>query len=334
MNIKEIAELAGVSPATVSRVMNNPELVNQETLRKVREVMEKYNYYSNPFARNIISKKTMNIVMMTPALTNNFLIGLADSGREFLNEQGYMLNLMCSSQSLDRQASILKFLTEKAHHMFMDGLIIAGSASIEKEAVKTIQRIVKVPVVVIEHATSSKKIDTVYADELSGIQLAVNYIKSKGYSDLGVFTAVKKLDFTTRRISYLKEIAAEAGVTIHEDNIIEGNSGSIEYSLEAAGKFFEKKPPQAVYAFNDTTALGLIERAKEKGVRVPEDMAVFCGEYSSYCDVSNPSITSIVWPVKDIGKTAAKLLLRRIAAPNKPIENLILPVSLSIKESC
>ena len=193
MNMRKIAKLAGVSVTTVSRAINKPELVNEETLRRIRQIMDKHNYHVNPFARNLINKKTKNIVMMIPNASNPFHLQVAEGAEEVLAAAGYILTIYNIRKNIDRQSTLLEYVRTKKNSFFMDGLILVGSGSLQEGYQKALKNIMQTPIVAIDPGPVEKGIDTVYTDEEAGILLAMKYL-SKGHSSIGLVAENKNIN--------------------------------------------------------------------------------------------------------------------------------------------
>ncbi len=330
MNIKKIAALAGVSVTTVSRAMNHPELVNDKTREKIERVMKENEYRSNPFAKNIMNPRTKNIGIIVPTLNNTYFIKLANSCRDYLQRHGYMLNLMCTGKSMQTQSWIVDFLAEKSDQLFLDGLIIAGSASVSEKTVDYIKQHISIPIVVIEMPKKGMNIDSVYTDDLNGIRLMVDYIKGKSYQSMGVFSPSMKFGFARRTLKYIKNTAEEVGVSIDPKAIVEGDNASVPISIESAKRFLEGAMPDVIFSFSDVMTVALVSVLREAGVKIPGDVDIVCGDYTDYCDLIQPPITCIVKPIEEMGRIASELLIKRMDNPNRKTEHVVLPVSLSM----
>ncbi len=333
MNIRKIAQLAGVSVTTVSRTMNHPELVNDKTREIVQRVMQEQGYKSNQFAKNIMNPKTKNIGIIVPTLNNTYFVELIDSCRMYLQNKGYMLNVLCTSKSKEVQDWILDFLADKSDQFFMDGLIIAGSAAVSKETIERMKSMISVPIVVIEVVREKMDIDSIYTDDFSGIRLMVNHLKEQHIKSLGVFSPSMEFSHTKRIIKYLKQTTEELGIDMRKEHIIEADNTSVPISTKRAEQFLGKPLPDVIFSFSDMMTLALIKVLRSAGVRIPEDVQIVCGDYSEYCELAQPGLTCIIKPIEEMGRQAGNLLIKRIEEPNRAHEHIILPVSLSIREA-
>jgi LacI family transcriptional regulator len=335
MNMRKIAKLAGVSVTTVSRAINKPELVNEETLRRIRQIMDKHNYHVNPFARNLINKKTKNIVMMIPNASNPFHLQVAEGAEEVLAAAGYILTIYNIRKNIDRQSTLLEYVRTKKNSFFMDGLIIVGSGSLQEGYQKALKNIMQTPIVAIDPGPVEKGIDTVYTDEEAGILLAMKYLSKKGHSSIGLVAGEQKYKLTQSILKEIKRFSKLLNIKIEEENIVYGSYASLESGYSVSKKIiYSSKPPSAIVAFNGILAIGTMRYLLENKYRVPEDFAVIsCGDIP-FNGFYYPGITSVQSPAIDLGKKAAELLLKKIKNPELQNQNILLPPSLVVRESC
>ncbi|MDD2370815.1 MAG: LacI family DNA-binding transcriptional regulator [Firmicutes bacterium] len=335
MNIHKIAKLANVSVATVSRVINNPELVKESTLIKVKTVMEENNYKINPFARNLKKVRTKNIIMIIPNDVNPIIFDIAKGAEEILEKYGYIITLFNNRKSLKKQEGLIDMIHKNRNNFFMDGLILFGSASLQEGYEKSLDKLSNTPIVVIDTGAIDKHLDTVYIDEGISILLTLQYLQKKGHHNIGVIAGNEDYNVTKRRLKELFINSEKLGIKINEENIVYGVYDSIESGYNVVKSLLTLNPkPTVIFAFNDLLAIGVMKYLLENNYKIPEDLAVISCDNIPMANYYHPGITTINFPGEEIGKTAAQILLDRIDNKDIPIQKVLFSPTLKIRESC
>jgi DNA-binding LacI/PurR family transcriptional regulator len=334
MNIKQIAKLAGVSVATISRVMNTPEKVKPETLQKVQETMNKHQYTTNPFARNLMKERTKNIVGILPSTNSPFPLEVAEGAEDILAKEGYILTLLNTHKSMHRQSTLLDFMREKKNSFFMDGLLLIGSAPLREGYQKSLQSFIKTPIVAVDKGPLQHPLDSAYMDESAGVFLAFKHLYEKGHKIIGLIAGEPDYAMTKRRLQDIHHYVDLFQMQISEVHIRYGSLYDMESGYIQTARMLEASPkPTAIFAFNDILSIGCMKYLLAKGYKIPGDISVVSGDATHLGQFYHPSITGIKSPSYEIGQKAAELLLKRITHPDLPSQNIILPPSLIIRET-
>ncbi len=336
MNIKDIAKQAGVSTATVSRALNNPEKVKKDTLERVMRVIDDNQYSLNPFARNLASPgRTNNIVMLIPNLANPFFFELIKGAETVLSEYGYYLHAHSLGLHINDSVMLEKIIDDLGNEGFFDGLILAGSLFFNKAFIPGIPKLSK-PIVCINPNPIANDLDSVLVDERTGIWLTYEHLTKKGYNNIGVIHGGYHIDLTVRKLKYVKELLADFNLTLKEEWIYESSYDTIEDSYRIMSGLLQsgRELPQVFLCLNDLMAIGISRAILDKGYSIPKDFAVVGSDDISFSKYFNPSLTSIKVPTEDLGKTAARILLNKMSNPNLPPQRIYLPPTLIVRESC
>ncbi|QRN86165.1 LacI family DNA-binding transcriptional regulator [Clostridia bacterium] len=331
MNIREIAKLANVSVATVSRAMNRPEKVKPETLLKIRKVMQENNYTGNPFARNLINSRTKSITLLINSIDNQFMMDITQGAEKVLFEAGYMLSIINISKSMDKMANFMDFLQEKRPNIFMDGLILAGSYLHEKDYCSSIQSILQCPLVVIDKGPL-ENITTVYVEERSAMKQVASHFAESQVQNVAIIPGEMEFLFSKRRCDLLVEELKKKNITVLPENIFSFPMEDPESSRKAVLSM-KNSMPQGIYAANEALAMGTLRALHELGLLVPDEVSVVAGENSKYNDVMIPSLSSISYPNIELGEMAAHELLLSIEDASKGSRNIELPTRFIKRES-
>lgn len=333
LTLEEIAELAGVSRATVSRVVNDHPNVRDEVRQRVQAVIEQTGYQPNQAARSLASKRSNIIGLFTP------LVGASDlfidpyypkliSGisRE-CNQMGYVLTLFVLE---NRPEEYMKFRHAISTGL-IDGLILTAS-SIADPYVPVLQKR-GIPFVMVGHAPEESNISFVDVDNVAGAYMATSHLIRTGYKRIAFIapelnTAVGR----DRQTGYLKALQ-ERHIPINPDLTIEADFTF----LDGANAMRQLLPhqPDAVFAGSDSMALGAMQAIQEAGLNVPRDIAVVGFDDFPSASTSVPPLTTIRQPVEPVGSIAVRKLIDMIGTGGATTQNgTILPVELIVRRSC
>ncbi len=335
MNIKDIAKKAGVSTATVSRALNNPEKVKKDTLEKVMQVVDDNRYSLNPFARSLASSgRTNNVVLVVPNSVNPFFSQLASGAESLFDEYGYYMHVYNIGRHLRDPGRVTEILEEVANEGFFDGLILSG-ISYPGENSPLRMAVLNKPVVLIEPNPDSR-MDCVLVDERTGIWLAFEHLKKKGYTRLGLIHGGKNLDLTTRKMHYIRELQEEFSLETRPEWTLETSYDSVGLTYNLMNRYLTGGPelPDVFFAFNDLLAITAARALLDHGHRIPQDVALLGSDDIQLARYFNPALTTIKTPTEDLGKTAARILLNKMTNPTLPPQRIFLPPTLIVRESC
>jgi DNA-binding LacI/PurR family transcriptional regulator len=337
--LTDIATVAGVTPMTVSRVVNDNGYVSVETREKVLRVLSELNYRRNGLARGLKRQRTDTMGLVLGDIANPFAAELAHAVREVTSMRGYNLFICVSEHSAKEDIAAFDSLADHR----VDGLIVATRANKlgNDRLADMIDR--GIPVVLIGRDFRHPNVDLVSADHLRGGYDATRHLIQLGHERIGFIGITLSSGLGLRRFQGYLDALREHGLPIDEKLIV-GRSEMDEqapgYSTETMGYRGMKqllalrKPPTAVFARNDFTAIGAISAIKEAGLRIPHDIAVVGYDDVPLAAHTSPPLTTVRQPTREQGRIAAEFLLRRIEAPDTlPREERILECELVVRES-
>lgn len=334
VTVYDIAKEAGVSSATVSRVINNSESVTESTRAKVLEVIEKYNYKPNAIARSLYKKESETIGVIVIDITNVFFSKLFLELEKAALKLGYNLFLCNSMGDNNLESNYLKSLAEKQ----VDGIIFLGGRINEQnpknEYVKEMQSIAKrLPLVTVNGDMAGVDSYVVKTDEYSAFEKLIKYLNNLGHKEIAFLGGKKNIVPTDLKIKALKDKSEELNLKIKEDWIING-----EYTIEDGMRLMEKllqteKLPTAVMCINDAVAIGVLKAAKKYGFDIPKDLSIvgFDGIYLS--EIFEPPLTTIRHNYEEIAQLAVNII-EDVKNGEKPVRESIVDTDLIIRESC
>lgn len=339
VTIKQVAEEAGVSTQTISRVVNNRPDVSPETRRRVKQAIEKLGYRPDTIARSLIQGRTQTLGVIAYGLEyfgpSQTLGGIDQEA----NKIGYSLRFSLLHR-LD-EASVRKHLWAMMSHR-VDGVIWAvpdhgdGREWVMAEAAE-------LPVPIVLLTTEARPgISTVAVDNLTGGRLATEHLLEQGYRRIGLITGPQYWWEARQRARGWRMALQAAGVEVPEHLVAEGDWTAASGEHNAYHLFDQSPAPDALFVSNDQMALGVLRAAQQAGLRVPDDLGIVGFDDIPEAAYFFPPLTTVRQQIFDLGRYAVKELQRRIELPRqrerdgevevKP-ENLILPPKLIVRKS-
>lgn len=329
-NIRKISELAGVSVATVSRVLNHPETVSEETRDRIIKIMEEINYVPNSIARSLSTNRTSTIGLIIPNILNPLYPSIAKGVEDIFFKKGYNILLSNTENDAKREKDSIEMLLSKK----VDGLIICSSTLKRTELDIILKQ--KVPLVLVGDYIEDSDISIVYTDYKLGGYLATNHLIKTGCKIIAHIRGPMNNKSSMQKLEGYKKALLEAGIEYDEEYIIEGND-QIDGGQLAIKKMIKKKgKPDGIFVANDLMALGAIEAIKVLGYKVPEDIAIVGFDDIDVASLIEPKLTTIIHPVYRMGLTSARLLLDLITNEEEDCFNqkIFIQPMLKIRKSC
>lgn len=325
-NIREVARLAGVSVATVSRTLKSPERVLPDTRDRVMAAVEQTGYRPNLMAVQFRSRRTGNLVILVPTIANTFFARVISGAQKAAQAAGYRL-LLCDTQGredLERQFADLVY----AHQA--DGVIqlrafdpFEGPAS---EAALP-------PIVNACEVIRQGRHPTISLDNFAAAKAMTEHLIALGHRRIGLIKGPKSSPLTRDRLAGYEAAIRQAGLTLDEALICHGDfSLAAGYAGAAKMLAFDNRP-SALFCENDEMAIGALKRIKEEGLRVPDDISLAGFDdipLAAYCD---PPLTTISQPAEMFGEKAVKMLIALIEKQPLPARHVVLPFGLTPRES-
>lgn len=324
-NIRAVAELAGVSTATVSRAISNPDKVSEKALKKVQEAIKQIGYKPNMMARNFRFHRAYSVLVLVPDLANAFFSTVVKGIEDVARAKGYSILLGDTRDSLEREKDYLKLLSTRQ----ADGVIQLRPHRPEDE---TTFVDADFPIVNACGCVGTPY-PTVRIDNAAAQKTIVDYLISLGHKRIGAVTGLKDNPHSIRRLNGYKEALAQAGLPYDDTLVFEGDYSKWS-GLNAATQFVHMdKRPTAVVSFNDEMAIGLIKGFKTAGLSVPSDVSITGFDDMEISKYIDPTLTTISQPATELGKTAMNLLFRLL--DNKEISQTeyVLPFEFLVRES-
>ncbi|MFQ5651099.1 MAG: LacI family DNA-binding transcriptional regulator [bacterium] len=330
--IKDVAHKAGVSLSTVSLVLNNKPNVSQETRKKVEDAIAELNYHPRRNARGLASKKTHNIGFILtedhfsnaePFYTKVFL------GTEFeARKYDYYILLTIVQKSFRESSQVPRFLLERN----VDGIVLAGK--VPAGLVDYVQRM-ELPLVLVDYFTSPDRCSRVLIDNFQGARLAVEHFISNGHRQIAFIGGEINHPSISERLRGYQETLTSHGLQI-SDRLISSkepltgveNGYEATRTLLAGGACFT-----AIFASNDTVAIGAMRYLREKRFRVPQDVSIIGFDDIDMCLQVEPRLSTIKVFKEDLGAIAVRRLVEMIDNKKMTVDQVLVPTELVLRES-
>ncbi len=303
--IKDVSKLAGVSVATVSRVINNNGYVKEETKNMIMKAMKSLNYQPNVMARGLAGKNTSTIALLVPDILNPYFPEVARSIEDAANKYGFNVILCNSDNDSNKETAYIELLKSKK----VDGLIIASYMIQEAQILSLIEE--DIPVVIIDRVFTNSKIISYYSKNKHGAMLAVEHLLEKGCTKIAHIAGPSYVQSSIDRTTGYEEKCISEG--IYQSGLIRKGDFNKEGGYKAMLDLLSAHPDiDGVFAANDLMAIGALKAIIKSGRRVPEDIKVIGFDDIPLASTVIPELTSIKQPIYDIGTLAMDSLMQMI----------------------
>lgn len=305
--VEDVARLAGVSAATVSRALSHPTLLKQETLRCVLEAIDKLGYVPHGAARALASRRSLTVGAVIPSLENAIFATTAFALQRVLDESGYALVLACNEYDLDAELRITRKLIERG----VDALVIVGTQH-RPELFALLSRF-QMPYVCTWAYDEEESLPCVGFDHRLATSSVVAHLLQLGHRDFGVVSTVThENDRARARLAGVRETLRSAGIELPPERIVE-KPFSFNEGKDAFARLMKlDRRPTAVVCLNDVLAIGALAGAHEAGLIVPRDVSITGCEDLEVAASVHPGLTTVRYPTSEMGHHAGVLLLAKL----------------------
>ncbi|PAR35549.1 substrate-binding domain-containing protein [Vibrio metoecus] len=326
--MKDIARLAGVSTSTVSHVINKSRFVSDEIAERVNNAAQQLNYAPSALARSLKMNRTKTIGMLVTTSTNPFFGEVVKGVERSCYHKGYNLILCNTEGDNQRMKASINTLLQKR----VDGLLLMCS-TLEGERLDVFDRYPDIPVVVMDWGPILFASDKIQDNSLQGGYMAAKHLIECGHKDIGCITGPLIRHQAQMRYEGYKRALAEAGIAINPDWIVESDF-ECEGGYQAFEKLYQRnKLPSALFVSNDMMAMGVIQAASQRGLRVPDDLSLIGYDDVHIAKFMTPALTTIHQPKYRLGKAAVDTLLYRLENPDTTAQVVQLEPTLVVRSS-
>lgn len=325
MSIQKIARLAGVSVATVSRVLNNSDTVKPQNRERVMQAIKESNYQPNLLARQLRTARSSMILVMASNIANPFCAEVVKGIEEEAEKNGYRILLCNSGTDMARSRSGLTLLSGK----IVDGIITMDAFCKLPELATLIG---DAPWVQCAEYADTGAISCVGIDDVDAVQAIIGHLVGSGHQRIAMINHDLSYKYARLRERGYREVLRQSQL----DYRAVGYASELSFQSGKAameGLLAGDTHPDAVFAISDTLAAGAMRAIEQAGLRIPDDIAVVGFDGTELCEMVSPQLTTIEQPSRDIGRTAVGLLLNKIDNPDSAPERVMMQWRMVIRES-
>lgn len=330
--MRDVAELAGVSQPTVSRVLNQKSTsirISPETRDKVLAAVEELGYRPNMHARSLRTQQTNLIAILVADITNSFYPQIARSVQQVARQQGYDVMISNSDHIYEHEKHFCEAIIRRS----VDGIIMVP-IHLTEDDLHDLYHETGTPIAVLGQHVTHPYIDVVYADDEQAVYDVTRWlIDEQGHTSVGYVGVPDMLPPGPRRRRGFQQAMADVGLPVQPEYVYEG-----DFTLEGGRRVGVEllqlaQLPSALMVANDNMALGVMLALQEGGVRIPQDVAVVGYDNIPEASIIRPGLTTIEQDSADIGYRLANLLFERIQQPDSPAQRIQIRNRLIIRES-
>jgi DNA-binding LacI/PurR family transcriptional regulator len=321
--IYDVAEKAGVSIATVSKVINNTGRISDKTRKKVNLIMSELNYHPSFVASALTGKRTQTIGLLIPNIANPFYSEFARNLEDRAHELGYSIVICSTDYNEEKEKKYVSLLMRKQ----VDGFIITSGFT----NVGLIQEVIdqKIPVALIAYSIPTLSLNSIGIDDYKAGYQATAHLAELGHKRIAVIaeTVQSSNDRVRGYKDALKEYQLEFDINLYIETKATVEDGEI-----ATDKLLNvEEPPTAIFAFNDILAIGTMQCAKKRGLSIPENLSVIGCDNTILALI--PSLTTMGQPLREMGHEAADVLIEEIEGKKTRKQQILLSPELVIRDS-
>ncbi|MFC0597003.1 LacI family DNA-binding transcriptional regulator [Streptomyces palmae] len=323
----DVARRAGVSVATVSHVLNKTRPVRPGTRRSVLAAIEELGYTRNTLARSLVTACTRSIGLAISASAHPVFAELLQGAERCALEHGYSLMIADPRDDPAHERTVVGLLHERR----VDGVLVAPSA--KPAALLDYLSRSRIPAVLLDRAVGDGH-DRVRADGSAAVADLVGHLAELGHVRIGLIAGPAAVSGTAERVVGYRTGLRRQGLAYAPELLAQGHCAA-EGAASAVHRLLESpRPPTALVTADRTMTVGALRGLREAGCRVPEDVALVCFDDFPWADVFSPRLTAVARPGQEIGARAVRLLLDRLAHPDRPARDIRLPCAFVHRASC
>ncbi|SES72363.1 alanine racemase [Salinibacillus kushneri] len=324
-NIQEVAQKAGVSVATVSRVLNQHPAVTAKTKLKVETAIKELNYEPSMLGRNLRNSESRLLLVLIPTISNPFYTEIINGIEDTAIMNDYNI-LLCDTDSNPQRENIYFNMVK---NKLADG-IISMDPAVDMEKLNGLAT--QYPIIQCSEYDERGTIPYVTIDNKLAAYRAVKHLIKLGHEKIALINSDEKFLYARERRAGYEKALKEFGLPVQEKWIYHTHQLEFEYGQQAMKKLLQRdERPTAIFSVSDTLAIGALKEINAHGLNVPEDIAIVGFDKISFSNMTNPTLTTVSQPMYKMGCTAATMLIDKIQ--ERQVESIILDHELVIRES-
>jgi len=327
-NIRDVAKAAGVSVATVSKVLNGYTTVNQQTKEKVLKCVKELRFRPNLAARSLVGRRSMTIgIFLTTELAHPFFTRILAGMEQALKAKGYDL-IYLAQMSWNKDYSFVRHCQSRN----VEGVVVFGFQREDTSFEELIES--GIPAVFIDLDVQDGRAGYISSDNREAAERAVAYLAELKHRKISFLSGIKDSYVNQQRYEGFRAGLANAGIPYREDYVSEGDFTRERGYHAMRGLLALPEPPTAVVCCSDMSAIGAMDAIRDAGLSVPEDVSVLGFDDIEIAGYVRPALTTVRQNMIEIGRRAIELLDELIVDENLKPPEAIVPTELVVRESC
>ena len=327
VKIKDVADAAGVSTATVSRVLANKPHVSQEVKARVMKVVRKLNYRPNRVARSLRSQKSTIIGLIVSDIENPFFQQVGRAVEDAAHELGYSVLLCNNDEDPDKEQRYLHLISDEN----LAGIILSPTRQTADNFLATSE--LNIPMVVIDRRVRNAEVDNIVIDNVQAAHTITTHLIEHGHRRIGAIFGIGSTTGRERREGFVKAL---------KEHDLQPSTDLVRYANPREDDGFNTtlkllqlpEPPEAILTSNSLLAAGALRALRESKKAIPEEVAFASFDETTWSKLVVPALTVIKQPTYEIGRTATELLINRIQDPTRSTREVTLKSKLIVRQSC
>jgi LacI family transcriptional regulator len=331
VTIHDIARMLNISASTVSRALSGNPRISRSTRDKVKKLAEKLNYQPNVVASNLRTGKSRTIGIVVPHINRNFFSNVIGGIEETASNADYRVIITQTYESHEKEVENIKALINAR----VDGILVSVSGGTKTYNHYELVKKRGIPLLFFDRTIDEIKTSRVMIDDFRAAYKAVRHLIEEGFKNIAHFAGPQHINIYRERFTGYQEALKEGGILFSEEFLFIDNLTE-KKGWKAAEKLMKlKNRPDAIFSASDISALGAIKYLKEKGYRIPEDMAIVGFANEPFTSIMEPGLTSVDQKGYLIGVTVANLFFEEILKPSESglFKKIIIEPELIIRES-
>nr|CEL15809.1 Ribose operon repressor [Kibdelosporangium sp. MJ126-NF4]CTQ93734.1 Ribose operon repressor [Kibdelosporangium sp. MJ126-NF4] len=329
VTMKDVAQMAGVSITTVSHVVNSTRAVAPETKFRVLDAIERTGYTGDAIARSLVTGGTRSLGVAISLVANPYFGELIQAIEHETTKSGYTLVLTDTHDEQATEQSAVRTLRSRR----VDGLILTPSPRAAGTVLPELKQL-GIPMVLVDRLTVGTDFDQVGPENVHSTSALVQHLAELGHKRIGIISGAEGLATTSERVLGYRLGLGRSGLS-WDESLVQSGESAAEPAAAALGRLLDlAAPPTAVVAGNNVMLSGVLHEARKRDLKIGRELAVVGYDDVEWADLIDPPITTMAQPIAEIGRTAVRMLLNRIADPSRQATTTRLQPTLMHRNSC
>lgn len=325
--IEDVARQAGVSTATVSRVLSGKPYVSEELRGRVLETIRELNYRPSRVARSLRAQRSSIIGLIISDIQNPFFTSVVRAVEDVAQQRQYSVFLCNSDEDVDKELTYIELML--AEHVA--GMIVSPTASSNEIYQRLVE--MRMPVVAIDRRVDDVAMDMVVGDNVQAARIIVSHLLENGYRRIGAVLGTPDASTGAERYQGYVEALAAHGLPVLPELVRSGSPRSAPGYDLTMQLLTQPEPPDAIFTGNNLLTVGALRAIHELQIRIPDDIGLAAFDEMDWMFLVKPALTVVMQPTYKMGRQAAELLLERIANPDRPPQQVVLQPTIKVRES-